>query len=89
MTLDPVLLQILACPKDKGPLYYIEDESILFNPRLALLYRIVDGIPVMLTEEAVRVSDQECARLQQRIASEHIAPSFEAPASRPGGKDGQ
>ena len=30
MALDPALLEILACPDDKGPLYYIEDEQVLF-----------------------------------------------------------
>jgi len=48
MPLDPVLLEILACPEDKGPLFYFEDEAILFNPRLARTYRIDEGIPVML-----------------------------------------
>ena len=34
MALDPKLLEILACPEDKGPLLYFEDESSLYNPRL-------------------------------------------------------
>ena len=34
MTLAAELLEILACPEDKGPLYYIESESVLYNPRL-------------------------------------------------------
>ena len=27
MSLDPRLLAVLACPEDKGPLYYFEDED--------------------------------------------------------------
>ncbi|MBA2751971.1 MAG: Trm112 family protein, partial [Actinobacteria bacterium] len=27
MALDPQLLEILACPEDKGPLLYFQDES--------------------------------------------------------------
>ena len=27
MALDTRLLEILACPEDKGPLYYFEDEA--------------------------------------------------------------
>ena len=27
MALDPLLLEILACPEDKGPLYYLPDEA--------------------------------------------------------------
>ena len=50
MTLDRALLDILACPEDKGPLFYIESENILFNPRLKRSYAVVDGIPVMLIE---------------------------------------
>ena len=34
MALDPKLLEILACPKDKGPLLYFADEESLYNPRL-------------------------------------------------------
>ena len=34
MALDPGLLEILACPDDKGPLRYLPDEGILYNPRL-------------------------------------------------------
>lgn len=53
MSLDPKLLEILACPRDKGPLEYLEDEQVLVNPRLKIAYRIDDGIPVMLSEEAI------------------------------------
>ena len=34
MALDPKLLEILACPDDKGPLLYFADEDTLYNPRL-------------------------------------------------------
>ncbi len=34
MALDAQLLEILACPDDKGPLLYFEDEDTLYNPRL-------------------------------------------------------
>ena len=50
--LDPRLLEILACPQDKGPLYYIADEQRLYNPRLRRSYEVRDGIPVMLIDEA-------------------------------------
>ena len=53
MSLDPKLLDILACPRDKGPLEYIEDEQMLVNPRLKVAYRIDEGIPVMLSDEAI------------------------------------
>ena len=76
MALDPGLLAILACPEDKGPLYYLEDEDLLYNPRLHRVYEIRDGIPVMLVDEARTVDDDEHARLQGRIDGEGIAPTF-------------
>ena len=39
MALDPQLLEILACPEDKGPLLYFADEDALYNPRLHRRYR--------------------------------------------------
>ena len=35
MALDPKLLEILACPEDKGPLLYFEDESAALQPAAA------------------------------------------------------
>ena len=52
MALDPQLLEILACPDDKGPLLYFEDEDSLYNPRLKRRYAIKDDIPIMLIDEA-------------------------------------
>lgn len=77
MPLDPTLLAILACPEDKGPLYYLEDEQVLFNPRLRRSYEVRDGIPVMLVEEATALSDDEFDRLSSIVADRAIAPTFE------------
>ena len=63
VTLDPRLLQILACPEDKGPLLYFADEEALYNPRLKRRYAVRDGIPVMLIDEAESVDDAEHERL--------------------------
>ena len=35
MALDPQLLEILACPEDKGPLLYFEDEDVALQPAAA------------------------------------------------------
>jgi uncharacterized protein YbaR (Trm112 family) len=78
MALDPQLLEILACPKDKGPLYYLADEDALYNPRLRLRYAIRDDIPIMLIDEAETVDDAEHDRLMAKVASEGLAPTFEA-----------
>lgn len=52
MSLDPKLLDVLACPQDKGPLVFNEAEQLLINERLGIAYRIDDGIPVLLIDEA-------------------------------------
>ncbi|HVB94212.1 MAG TPA: Trm112 family protein [Acidimicrobiales bacterium] len=63
MTLDSLLIDVLACPEDKGSLLYFEAEDRLYNPRLHRSYQIRDGIPVMLIDEATTVDDAEHARL--------------------------
>ena len=76
MTLSPKLLEILACPDDKGPLYYVESEELLYNPRLQRRYDVRDDIPVMLIDESVTVDDAEHARLMGVIEREAIPPTF-------------
>ena len=81
MALSPALLEILACPQDKGPLYYLEAESSLYNPRLQRRYDIRDDIPVMLIPESTIVDDAEHARLMELIESANIAPTFDLGSS--------
>ena len=76
MTLDARLLEILACPSDKGPLLYFADEESLYNPRLRLRYRVDDGIPVMLMDEAVSIDDTEHERLMAKAEADGVAPTF-------------
>jgi uncharacterized protein YbaR (Trm112 family) len=74
--LDPRLLEILACPEDKGPLLYFPDESALYNPRLRRRYPIRDGIPVMLIDEAISVDDDEHQRLLAKADADGVEPTF-------------
>ena len=78
MALDPQLLEILACPEDKGPLFYFADEDALYNPRLKRRYSVREGIPVMLIDEAETVDDAEHERLMAKAGAEGIKPTFEA-----------
>lgn len=80
MPLDTRLLAVLACPEDKGPLYYLGDEDGLYNPRLHRRYEVRDGIPVMLIDEAATVDEAEHARLMARIEADGIRPTFDASA---------
>ena len=76
MALDQRLLDILACPKDKGPLHYIADEDTLYNPRLHLIYPVRDDIPVMLIDEATEADASEQTRLAGVIADRSIPLTF-------------
>jgi uncharacterized protein len=77
VALDARLLEILACPQDKGPLFYFDDEASLYNPRLQRRYRVQDGIPVMLIDEAETVADAEHERLMAKVAADGLHPTFE------------
>jgi uncharacterized protein YbaR (Trm112 family) len=68
VTLDPALLRILVCPIDKRGLLYFADEAILYNPRLRRIYRIEDGVPVMLAERAEPAAEEEHNRLTKRAS---------------------
>ncbi|MGH7734512.1 MAG: Trm112 family protein [Gemmatimonadales bacterium] len=72
MALDPLLLEVLACPEDKGQLLYFPDEDRLYNPRLRRSYAVRDDIPIMLVEEAEAVSDTEHERLMAKAAGEGV-----------------
>ena len=76
MALDQQLLDILACPEDKGPLLYFQDEDCLYNPRLKRKYAINDDIPIMLIDEAEAVDDTEAARLEAKATADGIQPTF-------------
>ena len=73
---DVRLLEVLACPEDKGPLYYFESENSLYNPRLKRRYRISDGIPVMLIDEAESVTEAEHDRLLAKVETDHLELNF-------------
>ncbi len=84
MALSPQLLEILACPEDKGPLYLIDpsqdgveyDGTVLYNPRLRRTYDVRDDIPIMLIDEATSLDDATAARLDDLVARVGIAPTF-------------
>jgi uncharacterized protein YbaR (Trm112 family) len=50
--MDEELLEILACPKCKGGLVLTPEESELHCEACRLGYRIDDGIPILLIDEA-------------------------------------
>jgi uncharacterized protein YbaR (Trm112 family) len=72
-----MLLEILVCPADKGPLLYFPDEDCLYNPRRRSRYRIRAGIPMMLVDEAEEVGVAEHERLLAKAAEEGLSPAFD------------
>jgi uncharacterized protein YbaR (Trm112 family) len=63
MPLARELLDVLVCPKSKEPLLYFEHESFLLCPVSRLKYRIDNGVPVLLVDEAVEVAPADLDRL--------------------------
>jgi len=59
--IDEDLLAILACPKCKGALKYLEEKEGLACEKCMLLYEIRDNIPVMLIEEARALTREDLA----------------------------
>jgi uncharacterized protein YbaR (Trm112 family) len=53
MPLNKELIDILACPKCKGPVTLREDESAFECPVCKLAYLVVDDIPNFIVEEAL------------------------------------
>ena len=56
MPIDKKLLELLVCPKCKGDLEHkVNDEEALLCHACKLKYRVEDGIPIMLIEEAEKL----------------------------------
>ncbi|HEU5058245.1 MAG TPA: Trm112 family protein [Kofleriaceae bacterium] len=72
MPLDPEHLALLVCPESKQPLLYVPagvpGGEALFCPASRLRYRIDDGIPILLIDEAERLDEGEAERLRKMLA---------------------
>ena len=63
--MDAKLIDILVCPVTKGPLVYDRERQELVSRSAGLAYPIRDGIPVMLEDEARRLTPEEAERLHE------------------------
>ena len=63
--MDAKLVEILVCPVTKGPLVYDRERQELVSKSAGLAYPIRDGIPVMLEDEARRLSPDEVDTLHE------------------------
>ena len=59
MAINHRLLEILVCPKSKKPLIYDRKNQELICKESALAYKIKDGIPIMLIDEARKLNENE------------------------------
>lgn len=59
--LAPEFLAMLVCPESRKPL--IQRGGRLLCKESKLAYRIDDGIPILLVDEAERITDAELAEL--------------------------
>ncbi len=62
--MDAKLLEILVCPVTKGPLIYDRERQELVSRSARLAYPIRDGIPVLLEDEARKLTPEEIEALQ-------------------------
>jgi len=59
MNLSEDLLDILACPQCKGEVRVKDDETGIVCESCRLVYPVRDDIPVMLIDEAEKLSPEE------------------------------
>ncbi len=64
--LSKALTDVLVCPKSKQPLIDFSDEGFLLCPASRLRYRIDEGVPVLLVDEATELNAAEVDRLVSR-----------------------
>ena len=82
MSLDARLLEILACPDEKGPLYYFDpavsetEGGFLFCPACRRRYEVRDDIPVMLLDEATVLSPSDAEAVMARASELGLTPTF-------------
>ena len=53
--IDPKLLEILVCPLTKETLIWDKDNQELISKKAGLAYKVKDGIPIMLVDEARKI----------------------------------
>lgn len=83
MLLPRELVEILVCPKSKQSLIYFPRgeadrdaaEGFLLCPASRLRYRIDDGVPVMLVDEAQELSADAVNELSRRARELGLVPA--------------
>ena len=67
--MDAKLLEILVCPVTKGPLIFDRERQELISRAARLAYPIRDGIPVLLEDEARKLTPEEAETLAPKAGN--------------------
>lgn len=62
MSVDPKLLEMLACPLTKSPLSWHAEAQELVSRGARLAYPVRDGVPILLPSEARTLREDELDR---------------------------
>lgn len=65
MSVDKELLDILACPNDRGEVEYREQDEVIVCLKCGYRYPVRDGIPVMLIDEAEKPERPAAKRIER------------------------
>jgi uncharacterized protein len=69
-TLDPEFLKILVCPLARTPLVQDGETLVSTDAKTRRRYKIVDGIPNLLIDEAQELSESEWKAIMDRCLKE-------------------
>ena len=63
--IDPRLLEVLVCPVSRAPVTYRRETNELWCAASRLAYPVRDGVPVMLSDQARPLTEEEAASLRR------------------------
>ena len=58
MKLSTELLNIIVCPVSGGKLEYNIEKSLLISKQAGLAYPVINGIPILLETEAIKLKEE-------------------------------
>jgi uncharacterized protein YbaR (Trm112 family) len=67
------LVAHLACPVSKQPLIYFAEDACLISVAARLRYRVEEGVPVLLEEEAEQLTEAQVNQLIDRAKALGLA----------------
>jgi uncharacterized protein YbaR (Trm112 family) len=71
--MDKRLLEILVCPANKTRLIYDAQKQYLVSVSAGLAYPIRDGIPILLADEASKLTHDEVTHYRKQQANEQAS----------------